>query len=439
MSLEKFATRSAGQAFGKRLAAMTSLAWILFLNPVQGLAQITDELEPCIEHALAGARKGGMRLARRFPAKFLLAPDTAQVQFTLPEEGCVGFLAVGRRQIQELRLTLYSDTGDVLATGEEHGAYAYARTCMTDGSTVIAHVELHEGSGEVEILPLVSAPATLPGLEDAMGECAGVGLPRSSTVDVGPEPIGPPLGQRLLKVVEEVKELGYQPYGEPIPGMLSAMRRELRRITLPVNTCMALALVPDEDMGTVDFRLFTAEEEPQLMGRDAGQGRPVIVKLCTEESIEHIADIRTYDDGGRYLIQVFVIQAPPNSAKIPGLHSDTRIAYWEIQHRLALVGMSVKETQWVQLPARGEYRAPLKLEYGPCYAIAAFASSHDMLDDVDLSVTDINGNLLSNDTGPELVPLVYVCPTKATDYAAFLRAPELARGTRALLVLAAGK
>ena len=420
------------------LAPVLSASWLLLGQHARAQNNV-DSLEPCLERAVSSARKDGMRLARRFPAQFLLAPDSAQFYYNAPEDGCVGFLAVGRRQIQDLGLTLYSDTGEILATGQSQGAYDYARTCVKAGNSVVAHVELQEGSGEVEVLSFLTAPAVLPGLQSAMAECSGVGLPRSPSVDVGPEPIGPPLGQRLIRVEEELKELGYQPLGEAMTGSLSAMRRELRRITLPPHTCMALALVPDGDMGEVDLRLFTSEDEPQLLDRDPALGRPAIVKLCTDDSVDYIADIRTYDDGGRYLFQAFVIVPPPNSTGIAGLRPHTRIAYWETQYRLAHVGMDVVETQWVELPARGEYRAPLTLDFGPCYSVAAFASARHVLDDIDLSLTDSHGNLVANDTGPELIPLVYVCPTTNSHYAAHLRAPELARNTRALLIIARGK
>lgn len=421
----------------RRALALSSLVFLLCEMWAHGARAQgpADPLALCLERAIQAARGQGAKVARRLSPTFLLAPEAKHVTFAVPEASCVGFLAVGRRQVQGLRLSLYDEGGDLLAKSDGQTAYAYVSTCAVAGSNVVAHVQVLEGGGGVEILPLINAPAELPGLSDAMTQCPGVGLPGPPPFDVGPDPMGPSLGQRLTRLTVSLRERGYVPLGTSLSGVLGAMRRDLRRLPLPAGHCLALAVIQDSDMEDVDVRLFADGAQLALIDRDLGRGQPALVKVCSSEAAVFVLDIRSYEYGGRYLLQPYWL-VPPTPRRDPiGLSARMRIELWEMQWRLSRVGMWVEETQWIQLPTRDEYRAPLQLAGGQCHAVGLLGEAEGIPRDVDLCVTDVEGNVMGNDSGPGIAPLVYLCPQFDAGFGAQLRAPDTDRPIRALLVI----
>lgn len=418
-----------------RLALLACLL-VGFAASVGRAQSAADGLSGCLEQVLFEARRKGGRPAGRLRPVFLMAPDATQLPYTYPEDSCVGFLAVGRRQVQELRLTLYRADGEVAAAAPGTGAYAYARVCQASGTRLMAHVEVLDGSGEVQVLPILNAPAVLPRMDEIMASCAAVGQPRALPLDVGPEPIPAPLGQRLRLLSQELAERGYRPLGESVEGVLGGMRRELRSITLPEAGCSAVALVPDGDMEDVELRILSGTREGETLDHAFGGVRPALVKVCSGGQEQHMLDIRAYGRGGHYLLQVFRLEPPARPLAVPGLSPVLRAALWETVYRLKQVGMVPRTVQWVLLPARSEFRAPVQLDAGQCYALSAVAGEGTSLDDVDLTLSDALDNHLAGDVGPRPTPLVFTCPQQTGLYAAHLRAPDLPRSTRALLLVA---
>lgn len=418
-----------------RVARLSLVIGLLVFAPKAPAERPADPLAPCLEQAILAARGEGAKVARRLPPAFLLAPEAKHVTFAVPEASCVGFLAVGRRQVQGLRLSLYDERGDLLAKSDGQTAYAYVSTCAVAGSNVVAHVQVLEGGGGVELLPLINAPAELPQLADAMTRCSGVGLPGPPPFDVGPDPVGPSLGQRQTRLTTALRKRGYVPLGTSLSGTLGSTRRDMRRLPLPAGHCLALAVIQDSDIEDIDVRLFADGPHLTLLDRDLGRGQPALVKVCSSEAAVFVLDIRSYEYGGRYLLQPYWL-VPPTPRRDPiGLSPRMRIELWEMQWRLSQVGMVVQETQWIELPTRDEYRAPLQLRGGTCSAIGLLGEADGIPRDVDLCMTDTQGNVMGNDSGPGIAPLVYLCPQFDTGYAAQLRAPDADRPIRALLVV----
>lgn len=397
-----------------------------------------DGLAACLGQISTDARALGARAIRRHPARFMLAPESSEVDIAMPEDGCLGVLAVGRRQVQQIELTVYSAAGEALGQAASAGAYGYVRVCGPAGMRLVAHIVVHSGAGEVEVMSLFGAPEKLPSLASAMTSCIGIGQPQAAPVDIGPEPIGAPLGQRLKLAQARLEAMGYRSQGFPSFGALGSYRREQRELAMPQDTCLAIVAVPDADMGDLDFRIFSSSEPPVLLGRAAARGGAAVVRVCTDAPSDYLLDLRSFSRGGRYAVVSMVIRDPEGFVRPVGLRSSTRSALWEVAHRFGSVGMKVQELQWADLSGAFEYRAPLPLSAGRCYGVAAIAGTGIKLDSVSLSVTDASGRMVSSDTGGRPQKMVFLCPEMDGNYAAHVMAPAGLGRTRALLIVAAG-
>ena len=397
-----------------------------------------DPLTPCLEAAVRVARAQGAKVVRRLPAAFLLAPEAQHVTYPMPEASCVGFLGVGRRHVQRLRLSIYDERGDLLSRSSDQRPYAYVSTCAVPGDKVVAHVQVLEGGGGVELLPMLDAPAKLPGLAQAMVACSGVGLPGPPPLDVGPPLPTRPLSERLAQYSNELKGRGYMPLGASMQGSLGSAKRDLRRLPLPAGHCLALAVIADDQLQEVDVRLLADGPRPVLLGRESGRNQPALLKVCTEEAAVFLIDVRSFGEQGRYLLQPYWLVPPKEQRNPIGLSPRMRSEFWELQWRLAGFGMAVYETQWVQLPSNDDYRAPLRLPGKRCYAVGLLGEeAQGERRDVDLCITDSQGNVMGNHSGPDPSPLIYLCPQRDGDYGALLRAPDAGgKPVRALLVVA---
>ena len=105
-------------------------------------------------------------------------------------------LAVGHRSVQHIALSLYAPSGRSLAQNPERGAHAYARFCGQAGRQFVTEVRMLDGAGEFHLVPLWNAPPQLDALESVMESCMHTGDPRPDPIDVGPEPLGPPMATR---------------------------------------------------------------------------------------------------------------------------------------------------------------------------------------------------------------------------------------------------
>lgn len=414
--------------------ALLALAWLACLETRVAAAQ-PDGLSRCMERALSPAKAAGAKVFQRGRDAFLIAPDSSHHEFVLPADGCMGFLVVGRRHTQALDLTLYRNDGRIIAQQEQPGVFGYLRACGAQGEHVIADIRMRDGSGVVRMMPLWHAPAQVPGLALAMAECRDVGMTRPELVDVGPEPLSPPLRASIGRLSESLSVYGYQPLGEPLRGQLPTMRRDIRRIALTGGRCYAIAAIGDGDVGDIDLRVFGPEEAPRLLASEMARSNRALVKLCAERDDNFLLDVRMYEGGGAYLVQGYELPLPDTPIP-PGTAGTSLIGLKEVEALLSARGLSVRDTLWLVLPARGEQRVPVQLDADTCYGFALIPSSDPRREDLDVSVTDSDGNLLSAEVGPGDQPVAYLCTQAGGAHAVIAHTPGATRATRTLLVIA---
>lgn len=421
-----------------RGAAIGLLAALLAASPAAAdddrPSHDRPSLAGCVHHVTSAAREQGARLYREPIVDFLLPGDQRSYAFTLPKDGCFGVLAFGHRQVHRLGLTVFAPSGRVLARDSGRDAHGYTRFCGQAGRPFVVEVRMLDGEGELHLVPLWNAPPTVDALEPAMRACMHAGTPRPVPMDVGPEPEGPPLELELASVTARLAALGYAPLGDAMSGVLPEQSQQARRILLEGGHCYALAAVGDSDVEDIDLRLLALKDQPLLVATDTTRRRNAVVKTCPEETTMFVLDVRMFRGGGSYAVQAFGLSEA--AARAPaGIDPDTRIPFAELSVLLADRGMTPEPLAWGMVRPGTTHEVPVRLRAGSCYAIGAIASAEGYGGDLDLSLVDSRGTLLAADVGPSAHPLVFECPERDETVRAVVRASDLRKPSRFLVVL----
>ena len=397
-------------------------------------AEGQNTLRACVERAVNAARSQGARPSGPPVVDFMLTGDERTYEYALPENGCLGLLAVGHRQVQHLGLALLAPSGRLLAQDDARSAHPYARFCGPAGRKLVVDVRMLDGEGEFHLVPLWNAPASLDALETIMGSCMSTGDPRPDLIDVGPEPLGPPIDVELSALSKRLAGLGYRRGGGVLAGGLPERQREVRRVMLEGGQCYALAGVGDGDVEDIDMRLLSISDTTALVASDVTRQRDAVLKVCPERPGVFVLDVRMYRGAGSYVVQSYGLSEPPGP-RPPGVEGGTRIPYAELTAQLAERGMRTTPVAWGLLQPEGVQAVPLHLRAGRCYAVSALAAPEFAGGDMDMSLVDEEGRLFASEIGPSPHPLVFHCAERDTLARAVVQAHEIRRPARFLLVL----
>jgi hypothetical protein len=408
-----------------------AVAW---LQPARGAGQAQATLSACADRVLNAARAQGARRSGAAVVDFLLTGDHRMYSYQLPHDGCLGFLAIGHRQVQHLGLAIYAPTGRVLVHDQARDAHAYARFCGQGGRSFEVEVRMLDGEGEFHLMPLWNAPPELDALEPTMASCMHTGDPRPELIDVGPEPLGPPIDVELSAVSKRLGALGYKLEGGLLMGGLPERRREVRRVMLDSGQCYALAAVGDGDVEDIDLRLLSVAETASLVAADVTRRRDAVVKVCPEQTGTYVLDVRMYRGSGNYVVQSYGLQEP--GLKPPaGVEGATRIPYAEITAQLSARGMEPKPVSWGLLQPETRQSVPLRVRPGQCYAVAAVATPDFAGGDLDMSLVDESGLVHAAEIGPNPHPLLFHCSEHGGLVRVVLEGHQIRRPSRFLLLL----
>lgn len=392
-------------------------------------------LSACIGKVVNAARGQGAKASAQKPVDFLLTGDEKSYDYVLPQAGCLGFLAVGQRNVLHLGLSLFTPGGGPLAQDAGRDAHAYARTCGAGGERVVVNVRMLDGEGEFQLVPLWNAPEELTALEPIMASCTNTGTARPTLVDVGPEPRGPELESSLVSIVRQLGALGYAPLtNTSLIGSLAERHRDLRRVSLDAGHCYALAAIGDAEVEDIDLRLVSLQGEGQLLASDTTRSREAIVKVCAEGEGQYALDVRMYRGGGTYLVQGFELPEPAHALPA-GVEGESRTAYMELVARLRARGLRAVPIAWGVVGKESTQTLPVSLRPGRCYAVGVIASGDVGSGDLDLTLTDAQGTVLGAELGPSPNPLLYHCTRAEGAARAVVQSHQIRTPARFLLVV----
>jgi len=414
--------------------ALSALLAGLAAHPAPARASGDSTLAQCVNEIVKRVGSEGAHPYGERHVEFLLTSEQRSWEYRLPRDGCFGFMAIGHRQVQHLGLSIFAESGRLLARAPERDAHAYARFCGKAGRRFVTEVRMRDGAGEVHLVPLWDGPKHLASLDRTLQRCMHSGAPRPNPVDVGPEPTGPPVDAELLTVARQLGKLGYQLEGGVLFGGLPERRREARRIELQGGGCYALAAVGDTGVEDIDLRLLQMGGPLAVVATDSTRRREAVVKVCPERSGTFLLDVRMNRGSGNYVIQRFGLREP-SGARPQGIEGSVRIHYGELQAQLARRGLWAQPLTWGMLRPHESQAIPIQLEAGHCYSVAVVASPEFSGADIDLSLLDRRGRVLAAEIGPNPNPLVYHCTDRDAVVRAVVSPHELRTPGRFLLVL----
>lgn len=364
--------------------------------------------EQCVERAMDAAGSLGAVATGAPVVAFLLEKETRVHTFTLPSDGCVGFLAIGQGMAKDLDLAIHADTGMLLAQDTAQDAHPYARYCGATGLSLHVVLQMYEGRGEVTLVTLLNAPHEMRALADVLRGC-GVPAPDTKALtDVGPEPPGPSLPDAYLNMSRVLAEQGYRPEHVLIDDTLSERRRVTREAQLKSGVCYALALIGEASVEDLDLRVVSRGAQPTVLGEDSSRERFAVIKVCPPDG-DVTLDIRMYRGQGRFQVHAFVAEQVAGFAVPTGVEGATRSAFAEISHGMARRGMQSSATLWAVVEPGSQTALPIRLSAGRCYAIGAVVGPELDGADLDLRLVDVEGRLLAWELGSSDQPVVFHC------------------------------
>lgn len=392
-----------------------------------------DLLGRCSADLADVARSQGAQLLGPTRRDFLLAGDQRSYRLVLPTDGCMHVAAVGQRNIQDLELAVFDPSGRKLTAGRGPTAHPYASFCGRAGRSVVAHLTMLDGDGEIELSTFGGGPRRLRGLDEAATACESSGSPRPSPLDMGEEPDGPTLEQGLYRARRELAELGYREATPMTFGALTEQRREARRLELPADRCFALVALGSSTVGDVDLRVFAPHGDEQAVASDLTRRRDAIVKLCTDEGGAYLLDVRMFRGSGTYVVKSFALDE--RDARPRGVRGGARIDYAELASSMAQRGLSPQPLGWSLVRPQLADRTALPLRAGECYALGAIGSDELPSTAVELSLLDDRGRVVASRQGASAQPLLFHCAERSATYRAVANSHELRRPGRYMLVL----
>jgi hypothetical protein len=98
-------------------------------------------------------------------------------------------------------------------------------------------------------------------------------------------------------------------------------------------------------------------------------------------------------------------------------------------------GLAPEPLAWGIVRPGETNEVPVRLHAGTCYALGVVATADALGGDLDLSLVDERGSVRAADIGASTHPLVFDCPERDETVKAVVRASELRKPSRFLLVL----
>ncbi len=378
-------------------------------------ARADDSLGQCVDSAVSALRQRGGRTFGATTVGFLDEGESHTEIVQLPANGCVGFLGVGHRRVQDLDIGVFTAGGIALAQDVAVDSHPYVRYCGVRGLELAIVVHMYKGRGEYRLVHLLDAPARLPDLGRVVGECfsedVGVTIPPT---DVGPEPASPSARDQLATVAGRLARLGYHPRGQVESGALDQRQTAVRSVQLDGGHCYAIAAVGGS--GVADLDLFVRGAGDVAVGRDVSRARDALVRMCADQSGAYRAQVRMYQGKGAWALRVYGLDEPSGRGRPPGVEGDTRIPYAEVVARMAGRGLQAAPVGWGLIWPGHTLSMPVRLDAGHCYAVAGVPGASLSGGDLDLMLLDAAGSRVAWDVGSGSTPLVFTCPARSATY-----------------------
>ncbi|MEM9193519.1 MAG: hypothetical protein AAGF12_30370 [Myxococcota bacterium] len=381
-----------------------SLLAVLSGPPIARAQDADRSAEQCMASAVVALESRGAEAIGEPAVGFLHQGRDFVTPIVLPEDGCVGVLAVGHRRVLDLDLVLFTDGGIQVAQDVNLDAHPYLRYCGRPGLRLFAQLRMYKGIGEVRLQSFRSPPATLPDLNRLVGGCfaEAAGL-RTTEPELGDDPSQ---ATSFTNIEEELRPLGYLAVGGEIAGVLGERERTVHRPPVERNVCYGFAVVGG--VGVRDVDLLVRDHTGEELGRDESRGATALVRACSRVAARVELEVRMFDGAGDYGVRIFRLRES-DEPRPTGVEGFARITYAEAQAVLRRRGLVGRELAWGYASPGSVLTIPFRVQAGQCYGVTAVMSDELRGADLDLIVTDPQDARVGWDLGNRQPMVVYHC------------------------------
>jgi hypothetical protein len=346
---------------------------------------------------------------------FLFEGDARVYESRLEHDGCVGFLALGLGEVQDVDLSLHTRAGQAIAEDTSVAPYAYVRACVAGDVPLYASAQLFAGRGELVILRMTNAPRELGRISSDLDLAVTPGGRLEGLRSVGNAREESPIDGPMLREDRALSELGYVATGPVVPMLL---RGGVGLGSLPVQAggCYrVLVLVPFArgvaiTVEAPDGRLWEAHDSASdratvfvCPGDQEGELRARV----ESRMLRSLALVRAYQHPEVDMSEVRAL----GDARALGT-AEARFFARSRGLRLTHVGEG-----WVEGAVPLAW--PITLQTGECYGVWALGERG--LASVDVRLTDSTGVLVARTEGPPHGASLFHCATSTGVHRLMLR------------------
>lgn len=359
--------------------------------------------------AQAFRERGAHPVADRW-VTFLPPRSTATMRVHTARGGCLGFVAVGRENLQDIDLWVHNTAGVRLAQDLRDDAHPYVRVCPRANDELFVIVRAAQGAGEVGVLTVVDPPVVPPDLATVLGVRASGTFtgPRTPRAAIGDDPAAPDVTHALDRWIQRLNLLGYRQIGGAITGTLEMQRQQEHTVPLNAGACYAIVAAGDQNVEDLDLRVIAPTGN--VLGQDVATDSHPVVKICPAISGPHRVQVRMYAGAGRYALATLVMDpAIDLGDDVVGL---ARAHAFELaaqgrRHGMVLLSPPVRYAVVPGVVAS----IPVRLRAGRCYLFGAAPS--ETLSGLSLSLVDDHGAVLSSSTATRSPVRVFHCSQRS--------------------------
>lgn len=408
----------------RALAVLLALAVLAACEPesasetvaYEGALPVVAPPLDAITHRLSRVRERlrlrGYRELPRQSRVFVLEGQPRVLPVDLPSGSCSTFVALGSASLRDLRLSVFDDEGEPLATEDIPGEAGLVHVCpQTVARAMPAYlaVDAREGAGTVALAELTSAPGEGDGFQGVFDD---VLAPREPFADVEAQ---------LASARTVLRARGLLPDG---PATISSVAEggsvHTTHAFEPGHCYLVVARAAES---VADADLFAFDTTGVEVARDIGTENDPSFERCPAEPETLALEVRAFAGRGALGVQVLVGPAHDGVPRDETAPSEVGAALDAVTEArdpgitvgvsaAALAGLGFAAPLFVAEHARIAPGDVVTHEaiLGPGCSLVMAAASSDQID-VDLYLADTSGRELDSDTALRSSAVVRACET----------------------------
>ena len=315
-----------------------------------------------------------------------------RVPVIVASDRCYVVIARGGEGVRDVDLVLFDSAGAEVARDLESDAEPTLELCRADPGALVVEASAYEGAGAVGVLVL-AGPVPSEGAGDSV-PAAALEPATEATADDDQAESDP-----IPNLMTLATGLAARGYGSPSVVVADGYIApgEVRAHEALVGP--GCAVVIGTARSDTDLDLYLTDASGRPLDRDTGIHPVARVRACTTEPEVVTVTVKSY--GRRSAYALATLRAPDTIADVQTLRLEEAVA--GLRER----GYTPVDTLSESLEAGDQFDRTISLRPGTCTTIVAAGDLG--VEDLDLFVRDLAGDLVASSSGPEPYAAVNRC------------------------------